>query len=117
MLNDMGVDPNEWFDDVPHPHDTMPIATNESLPNVKLSFGGCYNYERLKAEGMIQNQFPAELKEVPTSVTNPKPKKKNKPTIHDELYTIATAKYNPFAIGGSESIHDFQGGSENASSK
>ena len=27
MLNDLGLDPNEWFDDVPHPHDVMPIAT------------------------------------------------------------------------------------------
>ena len=112
----MGVDHNDWFDDVPHPHDTMPIATNESLPNVKPTFGGCYNYERLKAEGMIQDQFPAELKEVPTSVTNPKPEKPKKPTIHDELYAIATAKYNPFAVGGSESIRSI-GGSENASSK
>ena len=111
----MGVDPNDWFDDVPHPHDTMPIATNESLPNVKPTFGGCYNYEKLKAEGMIQDP-PAEFMEVPTSVTNPKPEKPKKPTIHDELYAIATAKYNPFAVGGSESIRSI-GGSENASSK
>ena len=122
MLNDMGVDPNDWFDDVPHPHDTMPIATNESLPNVKPTFGGCYNYEKLKAEGMIQDP-PAEFMEVPTSVTNPKPEKpkpKN-PTIHDELYAIATARYNPFSVGGSENCDsDLDcniGGSENASSK
>ena len=35
--------------------------------------------------------------------------------MHQKMYEIATAKYNPFAIGGSESIQDFQGGSENAS--
>ena len=34
-------------------------------------------------------------------------------TMHEKMYRIATAKYNPFSIGGSESIHDFQGGSEN----
>ena len=34
---------DEWFDDVPHPHDTMPIATDK-------------------------NEFPAELMEVPTSM-------------------------------------------------
>ena len=28
------------------------------------------------------------------------------------MYKIATAKYNPFAVGGSENIHDFGGGSE-----
>ena len=109
----MGVDPNDWFDDVPHPHDTMPIATNESLPNVKPTFGGCYNYEKLKAEGMIQDP-PAEFMEVPTSVTNPKPEKKTKieKTPHHIAYDIATSKYNPFAVGGSESIQDLGGGSE-----
>tara|TARA_B100000700_G_scaffold98831_1_gene111239 strand:- start:80 stop:337 length:258 start_codon:yes stop_codon:yes gene_type:complete len=28
-------------------------------------------------------------------------------TIHHEMYEIATSKYNPFAVGGSENIHDF----------
>ena len=30
-------------------------------------------------------------------------------TMHEKMYRMATAKYNPFAVGGSESI----GGSEN----
>ena len=29
--------------------------------------------------------------------------------MHEKMYQIATAKYNPFAVGGSENI----GGSEN----
>ena len=33
-------------------------------------------------------------------------------SIHEKMYQIATSKYNPFAVGGSESIHDFDGGSE-----
>ena len=33
-----------------------------------------------------------------------------KKTIHQKMYEIATATYNPFAIGGSD---NFQGGSEN----
>ena len=28
-------------------------------------------------------------------------------TMHEKAYKIATSKYNPFAVGGSESIHDF----------
>ena len=28
-------------------------------------------------------------------------------TIHEKAYKIATSKYNPFSIGGSENIHDF----------
>ena len=53
----------------PHPHDSMPIATD-----------------------------------------NPKPEEENEDnlTIHEKMYRIATAKYNPFSIGGSESIHDFE---------
>ena len=27
--------------------------------------------------------------------------------IHEKMYKIATDKYNPFSIGGSENIHDF----------
>ena len=42
-------------------------------------------------------------------------------TMHEKMYRIATSKYNPFSIGGSENIHDFDvqknspwpGGSEN----
>ena len=37
-------------------------------------------------------------------------------TIHEKMYQIATSKYNPFSVGGSENIQDFDerlGGSEN----
>ena len=27
-------------------------------------------------------------------------------TMHEKAYKIATSKYNPFAVGGSENIHD-----------
>ena len=29
-------------------------------------------------------------------------------TIHEKMYRIATDKYNPFSVGGSENIHDFE---------
>ena len=32
-------------------------------------------------------------------------------TIHQKMYDIATSKYNPFSVGGSESIHDFDNAS------
>ena len=46
---------------------------------------------------------------------NPRPEEEiaDDLTIHEKMYKIATAKYNPFSVGGSESIHDFEGGSEN----
>tara|TARA_B100000424_G_C22611580_1_gene340739 strand:+ start:294 stop:470 length:177 start_codon:yes stop_codon:yes gene_type:complete len=28
-------------------------------------------------------------------------------TIHEKMFKIATSKYNPFSVRGSESIHDF----------
>ena len=32
VLNDLGVDPNEWFDPKPNPLDSMPIATDNPRP-------------------------------------------------------------------------------------
>ena len=29
-------------------------------------------------------------------------------SIHEKMYKIATDKYNPFSVGGSENIHDFE---------
>ena len=91
----MIVDIDDWFD---NPLDRMPIATNEPLDLTPSS------YER--------QDPPAELMEVPTSVTNPKPTKKTKEkkkTPHHIAYEIATAKYNPFSVGGTEQLG---GGSE-----
>ena len=131
MINDLGVDPYEWFD---NPLDSMPIAREEaSLPNVKPTFGGCYNYEKLKAEGLIGNDLPKNMYAPPEKLAelesmNPRPEEEiaewfaDKPdesdeiekekTIHHKMYEIATSKYNPFAVGGSESIQDLGGGSE-----
>ena len=73
---------DSWFHDKPHPHDIMPIATDEPI-----------------------DTSPSEIQ--PPGVDQEEDK-----TIHEKMYNIATAKYNPFAVGGSESIHDFGGGSE-----
>ena len=108
VLNDMGIDPYEWFD---NPLDSMPIATNDRFDMYGSSDA---DYAYMKAQ-VKRKDPPPELLEVPTSVTNPKPpeKKEEVKTPHHIAYEIATAKYNPFSVGGSESIHDFEGGSEN----
>ena len=38
MRNNLGVDPSKWFDDEPHPHDSMPIAngSNRYAPPEKM---------------------------------------------------------------------------------
>ncbi len=104
FLNDLGVDPYEWFDTrFVNPLDSMPIATDEPLDLAPSSVE-------------TKDEMPVHMLEIPTSVENPKPQPEIKEeTPHHIAYEIATAKYNPFAVGGSESIHDFQGGSENAS--
>ena len=68
---------DDWFDDVPHPHDTMAIATDvgEWLPE-------------------IGEEPPRPEEEIAD--------------MHEKAYRLARDKYNPFSIGGSESIHDFE---------
>ena len=109
MLNDLGVDPYEWFD---NPLDKMPIAKDEPLE--------------------YDNKYAPPEKMLELESTNPRPEEEiadwftDKPdesdeiekekTMHHKAYDIATSKYNPFSVGGSESIHDFDsvGGSEEA---
>ena len=72
---------DEWFDpDYKYnPLDSMPIATDND-PDVG---------EWLPEQG---EEPPRPEEEVAD--------------IHQKMYEIATAKYNPFAVGGSENIHD-----------
>ena len=74
---------DSWFDDKPHPHDSMPIATDDN------------NYA---SRHESTPDFEKDAEEVVT--------------MHEKMYRMARAKYNPFAVGGSENIHDFDGGSE-----
>ena len=68
---------DEWFDDVPHPHDTMTIATDVG--------------EWLPENG---DEPPRPEEEIAD--------------MHEKAYRLARSKYNPFSLGGSESIHDFE---------
>ena len=68
---------DEWFDDVPHPHDTMPIATDVG--------------EWLPENG---DEPPRPEEEIAD--------------MHEKAYRLARSKYNPFSLGGAESIHDFE---------
>ena len=67
---------DEWFHK-PHPHDTMPIATDVG--------------EWLPENG---DEPPRPEEEIAD--------------MHEKAYKLARAKYNPFSLGGSESIHDFE---------
>ena len=130
------VNGDDWFE---NPLDSMPIAKDD--PKIKLSFDGCYNYERLKAEGLVNKDLPKNRYAPPEKMLelesmNPRPEEevadwytdkkeddqmKKEKTIHHKMYEIATSRYNPFSIGGSENCDsDLScniGGSENASKK
>ena len=99
---------DEWFQK-PHPHDSMPIAngSNRYAPPEKLA--------ELEAEVKSMTEKNPRPEEDVAAWFNNKVEKKEEETIHEKMYEIATAKYNPFSIGGSENIHDFDsaGGSEN----
>ena len=93
---------DDWFD---NPLDSMPIATDK---------GGFDWEDTAPSEYEPPDEEPEEV------------------TMHEKMYRMATARYNPFSIGGSENCHsdidyikkhspwpggseNFQGGSENAS--
>ena len=100
MVNNLGVDPNEWFD---NPLDRMPIATHKPI----------YDWEDTapsEYEPHDDEEMPAELKETPTSVEKHdfSDEIEEEKTIHQKMYEMAIEKHNPWS-GGSEG---FQGGSE-----
>tara|TARA_B100001250_G_scaffold342197_1_gene310427 strand:+ start:186 stop:539 length:354 start_codon:yes stop_codon:yes gene_type:complete len=90
---------DEWF--APPPHDSMPIVkgSNRYAPPEKLAELETMNP---RPEEEVADWFKEEPEE--------------KKTPHHIAYEIATGKNNPFAVGGSENIHDFDsvGGSEEA---
>ena len=108
---------DEWFQK-PHPHDSMPIANGsnryappEKLAELELEVKAMKEAERNPRPEEDAAEWFSEKVEEPDESDNIEEEK----SIHQEMYEIATAKYNPFAVGGSENIHDFDslGGSEN----
>ena len=90
---------DDWFDDRPHnPLDDMPIATNDRFD----MYGSSEADDAYKPQYSSRHESTPEFEKEAEEVV----------TMHEKAYRIATAKYNPFAIGGSESIKDFGGGSE-----
>ena len=71
-----------------NPLDSMPIANGDAIPRPE---------EEIADDFAIEN--PDESDEI----------EEEKMTMHEKMYRIATAKYNPFSLGGSETL----GGSEN----
>ena len=87
-----------------NPLDAMPIATNggnryappDRLAELELEVKSMKESERIpRPEEEVADDWFVETPEI------------KEETPHHIAYDIATSKYNPFSIGGSESIHDF----------
>ena len=99
MVNDLGIDPNEDFE---NPLDSMPIAngSNRYAPPERMA--------ELEAESTPRPE--EEVAEWFMEKPDESDEIEEEKTMHEKMYEIATATYNPFAIGGSENLG---GGSEN----
>ena len=84
----------EWI----NPLDSMPIATeNGSMINRYA------DPERLAEIEAILSQTPRPEEEMAEWFRDKKPiPDKVEDTVHEKMYKIATSKYNPFSVGGSE---------------
>ena len=97
MVNNLGVDPDEWFE---NPLDRMPLATD-----------GTNKYHPNGEPPSWEDTAPSEY-EPPHDWFIEKPDESDdiekEKTIHQKMYEMAIENHNPWS-GGSEG---FQGGSE-----
>ena len=127
------IENDEWYPDVgeylpengdpPHPHDSMPVAngTNKYHPDGEPPDLAPCEYEppMTDSDWFIENakdNYASRHKSTPDSEKSAE----EVVTMHEKMYRIATARYNPFSLGGSENcdsdISCNIGGSENIQS-
>ena len=133
MVNDLGVDPDEWFresipmsEDPPY-SDNFKSGLPDGGPNFSWEDTAPSEYEPPNDNRYAPPEKRAYLD------SNPRPEEEvadwfaenpdesdeieKEKTMHHKMYKIATARYNPFSIGGSENcdsdISCNIGGSEN----
>ena len=111
MKNDLGFDPNKWFDNPrPEEEEKEDLAPSSYEPPVDNRWAPPERRAELEAE---LNPRPEEDMAEWFSDKKEKPDESDEieeeKTMHQKMYEIATAKYNPFSVGGSENLG---GGSE-----
>ena len=103
---------DDWFDDYPpldrngnsvyeykNPLDSMPIATDNPRPEEEIADNYASRHESTP-------DFEKGAEEVVS--------------MHEKMYRMATARYNPFHVGASENCHadiEYAGGSEECQKK
>ena len=103
MVKNLETNPNKEFE---NPLDSMPIAngSNRYAPPERMAELEAESNPRPEEE--IAEWFnDSDRVEKPDESDEIEEEK----TMHEKMYEIATAKYNPFSVGGSESLG---GGSE-----
>ena len=130
------IENNEWYPDVgeylpengdpPHPHDSMPVAngTNKYHPDGEPPDLAPCEYEppMTDSDWFIEkpkDNYASRHKSTPDSEKSAE----EVVTMHEKMYRIATARNNPFHVGGSENAQSevdyikkhspWPGGSEN----
>ena len=111
----------EWFPDVgeylpengtPNPLDSMPIAKN---PPSWEDTAPSENEPPMTESDWFINKPKDNYSSRHKSTPDHEKAAEEVVTMHEKMYRIATSKYNPFAVGGSETLggsERFQGGSE-----
>ena len=89
----------DWFPPYTNPLDSMPVATDKGGFDWEDTAPSEYEPPHDETGWFVEK--PDESDEI-----------EQEKTIHQKMYEIATSKYNPFSIGGSETL----GGSENVMS-
>tara|TARA_B100001113_G_scaffold187080_1_gene153232 strand:- start:1466 stop:1708 length:243 start_codon:yes stop_codon:yes gene_type:complete len=67
---------DEWFDDIPHPYDNWPMATDDENGNI-------YHSRKEEIEHIHDDT-----------------------KIHQKMYDLAVAKHSPWKGGGSENFQE-----------
>ena len=99
----------DWFDDEPHPHDSMPIANGSNKyapPEKMLELEENPRPEEDVADDWFESDTYASRHK---STPDHEKSAEEVVTMHEKMYRIARANYNPFSVGGSEQLG---GGSE-----
>ena len=116
--NDLGVDPDEWFRESIQLNEDPPYSDNfkSGLPDGGPNF--CWEDTAPWEYEPPDDYEPSEFADLDWFTDKPKKKEE---TMHEKMYNIATSRYNPFSVGGSENcdsdISCNIGGSEQAHDK
>jgi hypothetical protein len=107
MLNNMGINPFEWFQsEKKEPPSWEDTAPSEYEPPTDNRWAPPERRVELESNPRPEEEVAEWFMEKPDESDEIEEEK----TMHEKMYEIATATYNPFAIGGSENLG---GGSEN----